>query len=417
MSDDAAIRLANTGISPRPIREERPRGHPVPGIDYGIDAVTDKQNPPELVAVTPEGDPEARPKFVVKDNNTMRTSHANNKFRMRGDMGSKPFRFDRRPAHSARISEEEGSARSERSDRSSVPSRPGSQFRNIPVKLNGSDDEDGSEEYSEGSGSYDDEDEGSGSEEYSEGSGSYDEDDDEDEEGSFRSSRPKLSYEETRNKKIEYLAALKRLEDQGYEAAGKKCGLTSSLEEIEEVLEKLRAQRDLDNSIKFQRDILVTFVGMIEYGCSFKEYNIFELDLEGWSKAVFENITEYDEVFEELHYKYKTTMAIPPELKLLGMLTMSGYRYHLSRQLINKAEKTMPGFSDVVNSDPELKRRYQETAMRMGKIPPAPVSMSPPPKSARTPMSDPDDVDGLLAGLKGGKQQDVNLSEADLFTL
>lgn len=415
MSDESAIRLSASGAPPRPIREERPRGHPVPGIDYGVDAVTDKFNPPELVATVPEDNPDARPNFVVKDTNTMRTSHAHSKFRMRGDIGgSKQFRFDRRPKQAMMSggSSEEGSQRSNRSS-----SRMGSEFRNIPVKLNGSDDEEeeGSEDYTEGSGSYED-DEEEGSDDYTEGSGSYDEDGS-DEEGSYRSNKPKMSYEEIRNKKIEYLAALKRLEDQGYEAAGKKCGLTSSLEEIEEVLEKLRAQRDLDNSIKFQRDILVTFVGMIEYGCSYKEYNIFELDLEGWSKAVFENITEYDEVFEELHYKYKTTMAIPPELKLLGMLTMSGYRYHLSRQLINKAEKTMPGFSDVVNSDPELKRRYQETAMRMGKMPPPPTSMTPPPKSSRTPMSDPDDVDGLLAGLKGGKQKDVDLSEADLFTL
>jgi hypothetical protein len=313
-------------------------------------------------------------------------------------------------------SSDEGSGRSSRGG-----STRGQDFRNIPLKLNGSDDEDSAS--GSGSGSYDDDEDseeysydedeegsgsgsGSGSDDYTEGSDDY----------SDRPSRPKMSYEEMRNKKIEYLAALKRLEDQGYEAAGKKCGLTSSLEEIEEVLDKLRAQRDLDNSIKFQRDLLVTFVGMVEYGCSFKEYNIFELDLEGWSKAVFESITEYDEVFEELHYKYKTSMAIPPELKLVGMITMSGYRYHLSRQLINKAEKTMPGFSDVVNSDPELKRRYQETAMRMGKMPPPPpMSMSPPPKSSRVPMSDPDDVDGLLAGLKG-KPQDINLSEADLFS-
>ena len=240
--------------------------------------------------------------------------------------------------------------------------------------------------------------------------------------------KPKLTYEQIRSRKIEGLASLKRLEDQGYEAAGKKCGLTSSLEEIEEVLEKLRAQRDLDNSIKFQRDILVTFVGMVEYGCSIEDYNIFDLDLNGWSKAVFENITDYDEVFEELHYKYKTSMAIAPELKLLGMLSMSGYRYHLSRQMISKAAGTVPGFNDVMNADPELRRRYQDAAGRMAQkngMPAGPPPMSmpapmnrPPPKQMRTPMSDPDDVDGLLASIKGKKNNrmptEMNLSEIDM---
>ena len=240
--------------------------------------------------------------------------------------------------------------------------------------------------------------------------------------------KPKLTYEQIRSKKIEGLASLKRLEDQGYEAAGKKCGLTSSLEEIEEVLEKLRAQRDLDNSIKFQRDILVTFVGMVEYGCSIEDYNIFDLDLNGWSKAVYENITDYDEVFEELHYKYKTSMSIAPELKLLGMLGMSGYRYHLSRQMISKAAGTVPGFNDVMNSDPELRRRYQDTASRMAQkngMPAGPPPMMaanrpPPPKQTRTPMNDPDDVDGLLASIKGKKSNrvpaEINLSEIDMYS-
>lgn len=242
--------------------------------------------------------------------------------------------------------------------------------------------------------------------------------------------KPKLSYEQIRARKIEGLASLKRLEDQGYEAAGKKCGLTSSLEEIEEVLEKLRAQRDLDNSIKFQRDILVTFVGMIEYGCSIDDYNIFDLDLNGWSKAVFENITDYDEVFEELHYKYKTSMTIAPELKLLGMLGMSGYRYHLSRQMISKASGSIPGFNDVMNADPELRRRYQDSAARMAQqngMPtgPPPMNMGMPPMRAppvsRKAMNDPDDMDGLLASIKGKKTREkvpseINLSEIDMYS-
>jgi hypothetical protein len=255
----------------------------------------------------------------------------------------------------------------------------------------------------------------------------------EDEEEEMRPVKPKMSYEQIRSRKIETLAALKRLEDQGYEAAGKKCGLTSSLEEIEEVLEKLRAQRDLDNSIKFQRDILVTFVGMIEYACSIEEYNIFDLDMEGWSKAVFENVTDYDEVFEELHFKYKTSMSMPPEMKLLGMLGMSGYRYHLSRQMLSKASGAMPGFNDVINADPELKRRYQDTATRIGQkngLPPGPRPMSfkpatapmaePPraPQRSRIPMDDPD-VDGLLASIKGKKispRPELNLSEIDDYS-
>ena len=148
---------------------------------------------------------------------------------------------------------------------------------------------------------------------------------------------------------------------------------------------------------------------------------------------------------------------MPPEVKLLGMLGMSGYRYHLSRQMLSKAAKSMPGFNDVMGADPELRRRYTDTAARMGQqngVPgppqmpfqpqafqgqgfqsvrpmppmaqPAPAapsgkqgSGSPPPRKApvnRVPMREPDDVDGLLASIKGKRvkeRSEMNLSDMD----
>jgi hypothetical protein len=174
-----------------------------------------------------------------------------------------------------------------------------------------------------------------------------------------------LSYEEKRNRKIDALATLSRLENQGYVPAGKKGSQTTDLSELEGMVDKLTAQRDLDNSIKFQRKILIGFSNLMESVCEHEEYNIFELDLEGWSESVYENISEYDEVFEELYLKYKDVAKIPPEIKLISMVVGSAWMFHMSRNMFGKASSKVPGFDDVMNFDPDLKKRYQQSATNL----------------------------------------------------
>ncbi len=202
---------------------------------------------------------------------------------------------------------------------------------------------------------------------------------------------PQLSYEELRRKRINGLAALKRLEAQGYEPA-KKCSHTTDLDEIEDNVEKLTLQRDLDNSIKFQRKMLVGFATLIESICENEDYNIFELELQGWSESVFENISEYDEVFEELYLKYKDVAHVPPELKLIGMVAGSAWMFHMSRNMFGKAASKVPGFPDVMRADPELRRRYQEVAANLARDKGVPI----PKKGANGGLA-------LLGQLIGGK--------------
>lgn len=185
-------------------------------------------------------------------------------------------------------------------------------------------------------------------------------------EGSYYQ-EPELSYEEKRRRKTDALASLARLEAQGYEPAGKKGSHTTDLSELEAMVEKLTAQRDLDNSIKFQRKILVGSATLIESLCENEEYNIFELDLKGWAESIYENISEYDEVFEELYLKYKDTAKIPPEVKLLCMVIGSAWMYNMSRNMFGKASSKVPGFDDVMQHDPGLKKRYQQVATKLAR--------------------------------------------------
>jgi hypothetical protein len=282
---------------------------------------------------------------------------------------------------------------------------------------------------------------------------------------------PPLTYEQRRQRKIDALASLRRLEEAGYVPSGdKKYSFSSDLAEIEEVVERLKLQRDLDSSIKFQRKFLIGFANVVEFVCS-TEFNVFDLKLEGWSDSIFENITDYDEVFEELYYKYKDSVAVLPEVKLVMMVGGSAMMYHMSREIFSKTSSKVPGFDEVMSRDPDLKRRYTDAAAGIAKergmpIPskndggadflrgmidnlkpgatgagagagpqrgqhrPPPQQRQPPSRApvtsqrsrggpTRVPMSDPDDVDGLLGSLTGGGRSsrgipdEIDLSEIE----
>ena len=258
-----------------------------------------------------------------------------------------------------------------------------------------------------------------------------------------------LTYEQRRERKINALASLRRLEEAGYVPAGdKQFSFASDLAEIEDTVERLKLQRDLDSSIKYQRKFLIGFANVVEFVCS-TEYNIFDLKLEGWSDSIFENITDYDEVFEELYYKYKDSVAIMPEVKLVMMVGGSAMMFHMSREIFSKTSSKVPGFDEVMSRDPDLKRRYTDAAAGIAKergmpmpskkdggagflkdmmknFTPAPRQQPQPAQQqqrTRMPMRDPDDIDGLLGSLKKGPsrgrsapQDEIDLSEIENFS-
>lgn len=175
---------------------------------------------------------------------------------------------------------------------------------------------------------------------------------------------PKMTFMEIQRAKEDYIAKLARLESKGYRSV-KMYSLTSELKDIEDAYNKTYSQYSCDKAIKFQGKILIGVVGCIE-GLN-KKYDPFNIYLTGWSEALYENLDEYDEVFEELFEKYREQFEmISPEAKLFGMVVMSGVMFHFSHAVIAKAKKMMPGFDAVMNENPELKKQYVDAAARQG---------------------------------------------------
>ena len=53
------------------------------------------------------------------------------------------------------------------------------------------------------------------------------------------------------------------------------------------------------------------------------KFDPFDLKMDGWAEQVNENVSDYDEIFAELHEKYKSKAKMAPELKLLFQLGVS----------------------------------------------------------------------------------------------
>ena len=82
--------------------------------------------------------------------------------------------------------------------------------------------------------------------------------------------------------------------------------------------------------------------------------------LTGWSGEVLENIGDYDEVFEELHDKYKDSVQMAPELKLLTMVGGSGLMFHLSNTLF---KSSTPQLNDILQRNPDIMAQIQKEAL------------------------------------------------------
>ena len=140
-----------------------------------------------------------------------------------------------------------------------------------------------------------------------------------------------------------------------------KFNMNSDLEEMRTEYNRLIREKELDGSVRFQQKMLMAFISGTEYMNS--RYDPFAIKLDGWSEQVNENINDYDDIFEELHYKYKATgKKMAPELRLFISLSGSAFMFHLTSRMFK--EQPMPNVENVLNSNPELMKQFQQAAAK-----------------------------------------------------
>jgi hypothetical protein len=184
-----------------------------------------------------------------------------------------------------------------------------------------------------------------------------DDDDDEDRENNVRNN---YQIKDTTNEKIEILYQLERLQSKGYKIPY-SYDMNSDLTEMKNCYNKIIRDKEIDASIRFQRKMLMGFVTGSEYLNT--RYNPFAIKLDGWSEQVNDNISDYDEIFEELHEKYKSSgKKMPPELRLFISLSGSAFMFHLTSKMFK--ESNVPDVEEVLKSNPELMKQFQNAAAK-----------------------------------------------------
>jgi hypothetical protein len=168
---------------------------------------------------------------------------------------------------------------------------------------------------------------------------------------------PKLSREEIMREKFKYLRKLESLEKKGVELS-KKYSMESNLQEMIGEYETIMDEKSKQNSIKFQGNMLMAVINGIEFLNG--KFDPFDIKLDGWSDQVQENITDYDDIFSELHEKYKSKASMAPELKLLFQLGGSAMMVHMTNTMFKSA---MPGMDDILRQNPDLMRSFQNAAV------------------------------------------------------
>ena len=161
-----------------------------------------------------------------------------------------------------------------------------------------------------------------------------------------------MNEREKRRKKRHMLKNLEQWSEKGIIKDVAHLTMNSPFDEIEDEYESAIEDKRKRDSVKIQQNWMITMVNTIEYGNSM--FDPFGISLDGWGESVSEDVESYNEIFEELHEKYKGG-KMSPELSLLLRLGFSASVVHFSNKALSSAA---PGFNDVIKQSPELMRMF-----------------------------------------------------------
>jgi len=167
-----------------------------------------------------------------------------------------------------------------------------------------------------------------------------------------KASTARMTDREKRRKKRAMIKKLEEWYEKGLVKNITHFNLDSPYDEVEDEYETAMEDKRKKDSIKLQGWWFMTFVNSVEYANA--AFNPFDLNLDGWGEQVSEDIDSYEEVFSELHEKYKGG-KMAPELSLLLRLGFSAAVVNFTNKALSSAT---PGFNDVIRQSPELMKAF-----------------------------------------------------------
>ena len=168
----------------------------------------------------------------------------------------------------------------------------------------------------------------------------------------------RLSEKDKRRKKRLMIKKLEEWYEKGHIKSNARFTMESAYDEVEDEYETALEDKRKKDSIKLQGWWFMTAVNSIEYANA--AFNPFDINLDGWGEQVSEDIDSYEEIFSELHDKYKGG-KLAPELSLLLRLGFSACMVNFTNKALSSAT---PGFNDVIKQSPELMKMFTEATVQ-----------------------------------------------------
>ena len=116
-----------------------------------------------------------------------------------------------------------------------------------------------------------------------------------------------------------------------------------------------RSIRDKHNGIKWLSNMMLNVCYGLELAN--EKFDPFGFQLKGWSEQMNDDVGDYYDVFGELYEKYfKSGTPIPPEIKLMFMISGSAIKFHLAHAYLSN----IPNLGDMLSKNPALAQKLQE---------------------------------------------------------
>jgi hypothetical protein len=174
-----------------------------------------------------------------------------------------------------------------------------------------------------------------------------------------------MSDREKRRKKRLMIKKIEEWYEKGLIKNNPHFTMDSVYEEVEDEYETALEDKRKKDSIKLQGWWFMTAVNSIEYANS--AFDPFGINLDGWGEQVSEDIESYEEIFSELHDKYKGG-KLAPEVSLLLRLGFSAAVVNFTNKALSSAT---PAFNDVIKQSPELMKMFTNaTVSSMSQVSP-----------------------------------------------
>jgi len=156
-------------------------------------------------------------------------------------------------------------------------------------------------------------------------------------------------YANDEDEKIDLLLKLKALETRKGVTLSKHYNIKSSIDEIRMEYRNQTSILETEASVKMMKNGLIFCTSGMEY--MNRRYDPIGAKLDGWGENIMENIMDFDGIFERLHYKYRGSVQMEPEMELLFALAGSAFMFHLSHTLF---KTSMPQFGNVLRENPNV---------------------------------------------------------------